>query len=104
MVKNLMDSNRGHMQEVDRLTAAVEQKDIAEFHLSMENRELRDRIEILESVISTSNIQALGSTDLDAIDWRDCFEDELNQKAPSVKSNNETINRLIVELFENRKL
>jgi hypothetical protein len=56
MVKNLMDSNRGHMQEVDRLTAAVEQKDIAEFHLSMENRELRDRIEILESVISTSNI------------------------------------------------
>lgn len=52
-----MDTNRGHMQEIDRLAASVEQKDLAEFHLSMENRELRDRIEILESVVATSSIQ-----------------------------------------------
>ena len=96
-----MGTNRELMQQTEILTAAAERHELNEFHLSMENRELRDRIEILESVIATSNIQA---QDLDAIDWRDCFEDELNQKAPSVKSNNESINRLIVELFDNRKL
>jgi hypothetical protein len=36
----------------------------------MENRELRDRIEILESVVATSNLNA---NDLDGLDWREVF-------------------------------
>ena len=62
-----MGTNRELMQQTEILTAAAERHELNEFHLSMENRELRDRIEILESVIATSNIQA---QDLDAIDWR----------------------------------
>ena len=48
----------------------------------MENRELRDRIEILESVIGSTNL----NDDFENLDWREFLSDEM--KAPNVKSNN----------------
>ena len=89
------------MGTAEGLTQQIETKDTENFHLQMENRELRDRIEILESVIATSNFQ---TSDLDALDWRDVFQEELHKKAPSAKTNNESINRLIAELFDSRKV
>ena len=40
----------------------------------MENRELRDKIEMLESIVTTSNLHA---KDLDGLDWKEVFHDEL---------------------------
>jgi hypothetical protein len=55
MVKDLMQTNREMMGTAEGLTQQIETKDTENFHLSIENRDLRDRIEILESVIATSN-------------------------------------------------
>ena len=89
------------MTQAEGLTTNLDTKETENFHLQMENRELRDRIEILESVIATSNFQ---TADLDALDWREVFHEELHKKAPQVKTNNESINRLIAELFESKKV
>jgi regulator of replication initiation timing len=58
------------MLNVETLTKEKEAQATENFHLQMENRELRDRIEILESVVATSN---LNSNDLDGLDWREVF-------------------------------
>ena len=65
-----MQTNRDFMVNVETLTKEKETQATENFHLQMENRELRDRIEILESVVATSN---LNSNDLDGLDWREVF-------------------------------
>lgn len=65
------------------------------FHLQVENRDLRDRIEILESVIGSQ------TNDFDALDWRELINEE--SKTPMVKSNNTAINEMATELIETKK-
>jgi regulator of replication initiation timing len=74
MVKDLMQTNRDFMVQVEAVNKEKESLSTETFHLSMENRELRDRIEILESVVATSNF---GSEDLNNLDWREVFSEEL---------------------------
>ena len=74
MVKDLMQTNRDFMVQVESVNKEKESLSTETFHLSMENRELRDRIEILESVVATSNF---GSEDLNNLDWREVFSEEL---------------------------
>ena len=49
--KDLMKTNRELRGDIDDLTDRLDRGENENFHLSTENRELRDRIEILESVI-----------------------------------------------------
>ena len=49
--KELMKTNRDLRSDMDELADRCERGENENFHLSNENRELRDRIEILESVI-----------------------------------------------------
>jgi hypothetical protein len=63
----------------------------------MENRECRDRIEILESVVtSSSTVQ----NQFERMDWRAILQDEL-KVAP--KGDNQAINHLVALLFDLRK-
>lgn len=95
--KELMQTNRELRSEVTALADRCEASENENFHLSTENRELRDRIEILESVIASTSM----GDDFDKLDWRELFKSE--QKAPNVKTNNETINEIIAQLFNRRK-
>ena len=49
--KELMKTNRELRTDIDDMADRVDRGENENFHLSTENRELRDRIEILESVI-----------------------------------------------------
>ena len=49
--KQLMVTNRELRADIEQLADKVDNGENENFHLSTENRELRDRIEILESVI-----------------------------------------------------
>ena len=49
--KELMKTNRDLRSDMDELADRCERGENENFHLSNENRELRDRIEILETVI-----------------------------------------------------
>jgi 2-hydroxychromene-2-carboxylate isomerase len=64
----------------------------------MENRECRDRIEILESVVTNSQTVA---DQFAKMDYRALFADEL--KVQPKKGDNEAINHLIHLVFELRK-
>ena len=70
------------------------------FHLQVENRDLRDRIEILESVIGQSSMTTDKGDDFDKLDWREIMADN---KPPGVKTNNETVNEIINQLFNVKK-
>jgi len=72
--------------------------------LQIENRDLRDRIEILESVIASTTQQS----DFDALDWRQLLLSDEQQKAgqqltPALKSSNNAINEMATELIESKK-
>ena len=54
MVKTLMETNRELRQQIQSLQQSLEVNENESFHLQMENRECRDRIEILESVVTCS--------------------------------------------------
>jgi len=83
LVKELMGANRQLRGGIDSLNEQCEKAENETFHLSTENRELRDRIEILENVVGQS--ATVGDT-LDDLDWRDFLGDDM--KAPKTKSNN----------------
>ena len=51
-----MKTNRDLRTDIDDLADRVDRGENENFHLSTENRELRDRIEILETVIGQSNV------------------------------------------------
>ena len=73
--KELMKTNRELRTDIDEMADKVERGENENFHLSTENRELRDRIEILESVIGQSNV----GNEFENMDWREIIEEN---KAP----------------------
>ena len=95
--KELMQTNRELRSEVNALAERCDASENENFHLQTENRELRDRIEILESVIASTNFGEA----FEKLDWRQLFKHE--SQAPSVKTNNESINLIIEQLFQMRK-
>lgn len=64
--KELMQTNKELRSEVNILADKFDAQENENFHLSNENRELRDRIEILESVIASTNF----GDEFDKLDWR----------------------------------
>lgn len=54
--KELMQTNRELRTDIDGLADRADKAENEGFHLSTENRDLRDRIEILESVIGNSSL------------------------------------------------
>jgi predicted nuclease with TOPRIM domain len=64
--KELMQTNRELRAEVNQLAERCDEHDNENFHIQNENRELRDRIEILESVIASTNF----GDEFDRLDWR----------------------------------
>lgn len=54
MVKELMQSNRVLRDTIDQINSANEKNEAELYTFQVENRELRDRIEILESVIAST--------------------------------------------------
>lgn len=66
MVKELMQSNRVLRETVDQINEVNDKNESDLYHLQVENRDLRDRIEILESVIASTTHQS----DFDQLDWR----------------------------------
>ena len=86
--KELMKTNRDLRSDMDELADRCERGENENFHLSNENRELRDRIEILESVIGQSNV----GNEFENMDWRDIVEEN---KAPQIRSNNQVMNEII---------
>lgn len=49
-----MQTNRELRSQIENLQTALEKLENEQFHLQIENRECRDRIEILESVVTNS--------------------------------------------------
>ena len=86
--KELMKTNRELRSDIEQIADKADHAENENFHLSVENRELRDRIEILESVIGQSNV----GNEFENMDWREILEEN---KAPQVKSNNQTMNEII---------
>jgi regulator of replication initiation timing len=70
--KELMQTNRELRSEVNALAERCDASENENFHLQTENRELRDRIEILESVIASTNFGEA----FDKLDWRQLFKQE----------------------------
>ena len=94
--KELMKTNRELRTDIDDMADRVDRGENENFHLSTENRDLRDRIEILESVIGQSNV----GNEFENMDWREIIEEN---KAPQVRSNNQTMNEIISQLFVYKK-
>ena len=98
--KELMGTNRELRGDIELIADRADRAENEGFHLQVENRDLRDRIEILESVIGQSSMTTSTGDDFDKLDWREIMNDK---KAPSVKTNNETVNELINQLFSLKK-
>lgn len=73
--KDLMKTNRELRGDIEEMGDRVDQAENENFHLQTENRDLRDRIEILESVIGQSNV----GNEFENMDWREIIEEN---KAP----------------------
>ncbi len=68
----------------------------------MENTDLRDRIEILESVIASTTHQS----DFDQLDWRQLILDEEETTTitpPALKGSSGAIKEMATELIENKR-
>lgn len=101
MVKELMQSNKTLRDTVDQISDSNDRNENDIFHLQTENRDLRDRIEILESVMGSSTKQ----NEFDQLDWRDLIMEAEEQKKPmsSIKTSNIAINEMATELIETKK-
>ncbi len=93
MVKELMQSNRELRDTIDGLSASNERNEADLYQLQVENRDLRDRIEILESVIASTTHQS----DFDQLDWRQV----LLQEKP--RTGGSAVNEMATELIESKK-
>ena len=93
--KKLAETTKLQRQEMVQLAERADKAENDGFHLENENRELRDRIEILESVIAQSS--NTGTDDIDKMDWREILEEDT--QPPSLKTQNETVNEIISQLF-----
>jgi regulator of replication initiation timing len=98
MVKTLMETNRQLRQQIESLQSSVDNQENESFHLQLENRECRDRIEILESVVTCS---AQVNDQFSRMDWRAVLADEL--KTPPPKGDNQAINHMVQLIFDLRK-
>ena len=83
-----MQTNRVLRSDIEDITDEKDKADNEVFHLSNENVYLRDKIEILESVIAQSS----AGNEFENMDWREIIEDD---KPPQLKSNNNTMNEII---------
>ena len=90
MVKTLMQTNRDYRQQMEQMSSKLETLDNEQYHLQVENRECRDRIEILESVVTNSQSVA---DQFSKMDWRAIFANEL--KTEPAKGDNEAINHMV---------
>lgn len=97
MVKELMQSNKQYRETIEQMNLENELRDTELYLFQVENRDLRDRIEILESVIGSST----STNDFDALDWRELIRED--SKGPAIKSNNLAINEMATELIETKK-
>lgn len=70
-----MQSNRELRDKVDFLNENNDRHETDLYHFQIENRDLRDRIEILESVIASTTQQS----DFDSLDWRQLVLSESSQ-------------------------
>ena len=98
--KELMQTNRELRADIDAHAERADKAENEGFHLSTENRDLRDRIEILESVIGQSSLTTTAGDDFERLDWREIMAENT---APAVKTNNETVNEIINQLFTLKK-
>ncbi len=102
MVKELMQSNRVLRDTIDQLNTANDRNEGELYTFQVENRELRDRIEILESVIASTTHQS----EFDALDWRTLIAEEegsTKPQTPQVKGSTNVINEMATELIESKK-
>lgn len=101
MVKELMQTNRELRDTVDTLNETNERNESDLYSLQVENRDLRDRIEILESVIATTTHQS----DFDQFDWRQLLlaEDDSAKKPQTSQGGRVAINEMANELIESKK-
>ena len=90
--KELMQTNRELRTDIESIADRADKAENESFHLSTENRDLRDRIEILESVIGQSSLTTNTGDDFEKLDWREIMAEN---KAPTIKTNNETVNEII---------
>jgi hypothetical protein len=68
--------------------------------LQVENTDLRDRIEILESVIASTTQQS----DFDQLDWRQLILDEEDSpKTPALKGSSNAIKEMASELIDTKR-
>ena len=86
--KELMGTNRQLRADIEEVADRADKADNEIFHLSNENVYLREKIEILESVIAQSST----GNEFENMDWREIIEDK---KPPQLKSNNQTMNEII---------
>ena len=102
MVTDLMKSNTQLRQSTDQLYERQTKLESDNYYLQIENRDLRDKIEILESVIASTTKQ----DEFDSLDWRSLLSDSASTKpqTPALKSNNLALNDLAAELIETKKL
>ena len=70
-----MQSNRELRDKVDFLNENNDRHETDLYHFQIENRDLRDRIEILESVIASTTQQS----EFDSLDWRQLVLSESSQ-------------------------
>eukprot|EP00347_Sterkiella_histriomuscorum_P021623 403333334 len=103
MVKELMSSNKTLRETVDQLSEQNDKHENEIFHIQIENRDLRDRIEILESVIGSTTKQS----DFDQLDWRELLmeaeETKTSTNLKPIKTSNIAINEMATELIETKK-
>jgi hypothetical protein len=70
LVKEMMGSNQTLRENIDRLTEQNKAESNEMFHVQTENRELRDRIEIIESIIGGQQ------SEIDSFGWKDIMKEE----------------------------
>ena len=107
MVKELMTSNKELRNTVDQLSDANDKNQADLYHLQVENTDLRDRIEILESVIASTTHQS----DFDQLDWRQLLIDDEEASttkstitAPALKGSSSAIKEMASELIDTKRV
>ena len=95
MVKELLQGNRQLRDTIDRLTSTGEKNESDLYQLQVENRDLRDKIEVLESIIKAH------PTDYENYDWRSI----INEENPNyiVSTNNKAVDTVASEMLELKK-
>ena len=105
MVKELLSSNRVLRETLDSLSCSQDRLESENYTLQQENRDLRDRIEILESVVGASTI----SEGFEQMDWRVLIQEEETKSSTSTSVSsklgygNQAISEMARELIESKR-